>query len=310
MLRFFIALKNKTKAFLKDFAAWLRWVKEGRYLISEVSALHTYATSAHDYATSAHATTTREISHLHDLVTRRLIGQVQYLNQQVHSLKHHLYHAGAAEPTKAFNGQFSKHQIFADLCAIFPFDAFVETGTYQGETTRFLTRHGKPVYSVEINAEYFFRSKEFLKTEALVQLTFGDSPEFLRDLTFAVLKPDDLAFVYLDAHWYDHLPLREEFTLIFTHHPRAVVMIDDFKIDDDDGYGYDSYDNGQEVSLAFLDKELRAQNWQVFFPSMPSAHDHITIDILPPRGTGVVACDPDIIINLKRVASLRHWPLA
>lgn len=249
-----------------------------------------------------------ELSRLHYLTASRHEVQLQFMNRQIHDLKHGLYHASIPGMANAFNGQFSKQKIFADLCNAFPFDVFIETGTYLGVTTQFLARRGKPVHSVEINEECFQKAKALLRDEALVNLELGNSLKFLSRLTESDLAKRDLVFIYLDSHWYDHLPLREEIALIAKNHPRAVVMIDDFKIEDDEGYGYDSYDDAQEVTLAFLKEELRQHHWQIFFPSMPSAQDHITNDILPPRGTAVITCDPEFIPKLQRIVSLRHWP--
>jgi hypothetical protein len=250
-----------------------------------------------------------EQSQLHNLVTTRLAAQMDFLNQEIHSLKRRMYHAGATEDTRAFNGQFSKLRIFAELCAAFPFEGFIETGTHLGWTTEYLCGKGKPVYSVEIQAEYHARADERLRNERQLRLCLGDSVEFLRAAVRDDLRRADLLFFYLDAHWLDHLPLCEELDLIATEHARAVVMIDDFKVEDDPGYGYDSYGQGQEITLEFLTNELLRHDWQVFFPALPSAHDHMTTDILPPRGTAVMACAPEVIDVLRRVPSLRFWPL-
>jgi hypothetical protein len=249
-----------------------------------------------------------EQSRLHSLVTGRLTTQLEYLNREIYGLKKDLYHPHSTPPENAFNGQFSKHRIFDDLCAAFPFQAFVETGAYLGSTTQFLCRQGKPVYAVEIDPGSYERTRTRLRNEQQVQLALGESPEFLETLTRETLAGEDLTFFYLDAHWREHLPLREELNVIATRHPRAVVMIDDFKIEDDRGYGYDSYDGGQEIALAFLDDELRKHAWQVFFPALLSSRDHMITDILPPRGTAVMSCDEEIARVLRQILSLRHWP--
>jgi len=49
-------------------------------------------------------------------------------HQDVYTLKQHLYHAQDNVPRDAFNGQLSKHQIFAELMRTFPFDGLIETG--------------------------------------------------------------------------------------------------------------------------------------------------------------------------------------
>jgi hypothetical protein len=233
---------------------------------------------------------------------------LEYLNRELYGLKRELYHSGETADERAFNGQFSKHRIFADLCAVFSFQSFVETGANTGWTTRFICRQGKPVHAVEIAPNFFKQAKQNLNDQPQAHLTLGESSEFLYTLCNNTLSRRDLAFFYLDAHWRDRLPLAEELNIIAIHHARAVVMIDDFKVEDDSGYGYDLYEGGQEITLAFLHDEILKHGWQVFFPVLPSAHDHMITDILPPRGTAVLSADPEIAKMLRQVSSLRHWP--
>ena len=87
-----------------------------------------------------------------------------------------------------------------------------------------------------------------MQGEPQVRLFLGDSPVILDQLTKTGLHPNDLTFFYLDAHWRDALPLREELRIIATQHACAVVMVDDFKVEDDSGYGFDIYGNGCEMS--------------------------------------------------------------
>jgi hypothetical protein len=251
-----------------------------------------------------------EQSRLHSLVSSRLVAQLEYLNRELYGLKQGLYHSGETPDEEAFNGQFSKHRIFADLCAVFSFQSFVETGAHTGSTTRFLCCQGKPVHAVEIAPHFFESANQRLRELPQAHLTLGDSADFLCTLCKKTLAPRELTFFYLDAHWRERLPLREELNTIALHHAHAVVMIDDFKIEDDPGYGYDAYDGGQEVSLAFLDDEIRDHGWQVFFPVLPSARDHMLTDILPPRGTAVMSSDPEILRTLHQVSSLRYWPIS
>jgi hypothetical protein len=270
-------------------------------LISEQTKLHSFTTQ---HLVSQMEALTSEHMRLHTFTTERLTTQVDLLNMHIHGLKGQLFHVNAPIHATSFNGQYSKHGIFSDLRNTFDFGAFVETGTYLGKTTLFLSHFNKPVYTVEFNSRFYEQTKETFKTVPNILSELGDSPDFLtRLVTRGNLPKDKPVFFYLDAHWEDHLPLREELAIIATHHPNAIVMIDDFKIDDDSGYGYDSYENNQEVSLTFLRREVCEGKWSVFFPVMPSVKDHMTNDILNPRGTAVLACDPSLVATLQGLTS-------
>lgn len=250
-----------------------------------------------------------EVSRLHRLVTGQLDEQVNVLNKQIYHLKRQLHHAGKVVDRKALNGQFSKHRIFSALRERLSFDAYVETGTYFGNTTLFLAGCGKPVYTVESNPQYYRKASELVSSYPLVHLFLDDSPRFLQQLLSEAIALQDLVFFYLDAHWYAPLPLEEEIRQIAARHPYGVVMIDDMKVEGDDGYGYDSNGDQEEISLVYLQSALSESNWQVFFPSMPSALDHNGTDILMPRGTAIAACDEGIVSILQSMSDLRNWPI-
>ena len=63
---------------------------------------------------------------------------------------------------------------------------------------------------------------------------------------------------YLDAHWNDHLPLREEVELALKHFAKAVLIIDDFAVPDDPGYAFDDYGPGKALTLDYLARAERA----------------------------------------------------
>jgi predicted O-methyltransferase YrrM len=250
-----------------------------------------------------------EVSRLHGLVTGQLNEQVNVLHKQIYNLKRQLHHASKVVDWKALNGQFSKHTIFSALRERLCFDAYVETGTYIGNTTLFLAGCGKPVYTDESDPQYYRKASELVSSYPLVHLFLDDSPRFLQQLLSEAIAPQDLVFFYLDAHWYAPLPLAEEIRQIATRHPYGIVMIDDMKVEGDDGYGYDSNGDQEEISLAYLQSALSESDWQVFFPSMPSALDHNGTDILKPRGTAIASCNGEIVRILKSMTDLRSWAL-
>jgi len=76
-----------------------------------------------------------------------------------------------------------------------------------------------------------------------------DSREFIQRLD---VPRQARTFFYLDAHWEESLPPREELDLIIREFKQFVVMIDDFEIPNDPGYGFDDYGPGKRLSLRDL----------------------------------------------------------
>lgn len=165
-----------------------------------------------------------------------------------------------------FNGQKFRQRIFFDLMYAFPIKALVETGMYRGTTTALLGATALPVYSAEIHPQYFaFSRMRFLFGAANVHPFNGDSRAFLRALVADPTVPKDDVFFYLDAHWEDDLPLREELELIFSGWSRPLVLIDDFEVPGTD-YGFDDYGPEKTLNLSYIAPVVGKNAIAVFFP--------------------------------------------
>ena len=77
--------------------------------------------------------------------------------------------------------------------------------------------------------------------------------------------PKSKVFFYLDAHWGEHLPLKEEIEVIFTNWNAPVVMVDDFQVPGTD-YGYDDYGPGKVLNMSYLEPIQHLQ-LHAFFPA-------------------------------------------
>jgi hypothetical protein len=110
---------------------------------------------------------------------------------------------------------------------------FVETGTYEGDTSLLMSHFFDSVYTCDI--EDHNKPIEFLLRR---NLTFrvADSRRFLEEMKARVVER---TFFFLDAHWYDDWPIREELSWVFTNSDRPVVVIDDF--DTKTGVDFDSF---------------------------------------------------------------------
>jgi hypothetical protein len=199
------------------------------------------------------------------------------------------------------NGSPARLTAFEELNRRCSFDAVIETGTYRGESTIFFAAAGCPVYSSEVNPRYLGYAQTRLRSRSNVRFCLGDSRQFLRRLIQDPTVPKDNVFFYLDAHWHDDLPLREEVDLIFRHWTRPVVMIDDFQVPDDSGYQYDDYGEGKKLSLDYLDPVAHL-GFTPFFPALPSSEE-----VGFKRGWVVLASDGYSIDQLRKVTQLREW---
>jgi hypothetical protein len=209
------------------------------------------------------------------------------------------------QPTTGFggalNGSPARLTVFEELNRRCSFDAVVETGTYRGESTIFFAAAGCPVYSSDVNPRYLGYAQARLWSRSNVHFCLGDSRQFLRRLIQDSTVSKDRVFFYLDAHWHDDLPLREEVDLIFRHWTRPVVMVDDFQVPDDSGYQFDDYGEGKKLSLEYLNPVAHL-GFISFFPAFPSSEE-----VGLKRGWVVLASDRFSLEQLRAVPQLREW---
>lgn len=167
------------------------------------------------------------------------------------------------------NGQQGRKEAFAVLVQVTEPSAIVETGTFRGITTEWMAQSFKqPIYTCETDPRYFHQAKLKLAKFSQVYCELKDSRAFLRDLS-SVLPGDRPVLYYLDAHWAEDLPLREEIEIILGSDAKAVVMIDDFAVPGDDGYRWDDYGPGKRLTLEIFEGTL-ATEAHIFFPSLSS----------------------------------------
>jgi hypothetical protein len=171
-----------------------------------------------------------------------------------------------------FNGQKARQQVVLDLLQT-GVRAVIETGTYRGTTTDFFALNaGVRVHTVESSPRYFHYSRLRFRSQPRVDVRFGNSPEVLRQLGTDRAIPKRGVFFYLDAHWRDNLPLKEELEAIWRYWTDSIIMIDDFEVPGDPGYEFDDYGVGRRLSLDYL-SAIPDFNKQVYFPTTPSTDE-------------------------------------
>ena len=175
----------------------------------------------------------------------------------------------------AFNGQNGRKHIFADIVAVAPISAIVETGTYRGTTTAFFAETGLPVFSIEGVPRNYGFARAHLARYQNVHLFLCDSRVQLSELLHGNLSSirNEVIFFYLDAHWNPDLPLAEELDIIFQNCPQAIVMLDDFEVPNDTGYGFDDYGPSKALTFGYINNTVRRFDLVVFYPNMPSIEE-------------------------------------
>jgi hypothetical protein len=175
-----------------------------------------------------------------------------------------------------FNGQTARQALFVDILAKVQPNAIVETGTFLGTTTELMSQTALPVFSIELHPRNYGFARARFWRKRNVKLFCDDSRTGLRKLFDGPLAAQSglTVFFYLDAHWNDDLPLADEVDIIFSQCPRAVVMIDDFEVPSDAGYGFDDYGPGKALVSGYIRPAISAHHLQAFYPSTPSAADY------------------------------------
>lgn len=178
--------------------------------------------------------------------------------------------AGLFRRSPALNAMRHRQRVVADLLKRWDPDAVVETGTYKAHSTEFFASRARRVFTLELNRDFHAAAAAKLAGLPHVRCLLGSSDDLLAGDALG-LDPDDRVVFYLDAHWNEHLPLRRELEIIRARYRNVIIVIDDFKVEGDDGYGYDDY--GPVTGRLTLDyiTPVAAGVWRAWWPSLPSA---------------------------------------
>jgi hypothetical protein len=153
--------------------------------------------------------------------------------------------------------------------------SFAETGLFQGATTRFVA-HQYPklsIHSFEVNEEFYNSGRETLRCYPNIQLHLGSSDVALKSALETTILGERPLF-YLDAHWYNYWPLRDEIGLIGTYLKEAIILIDDFQVPGHPEFAYDvggkigGTDETLKCNLEYvLPAFSKKHSYQIFFPN-------------------------------------------
>lgn len=124
-------------------------------------------------------------------------------------------------------------ELVASLRELFKLDTFVETGTYDGDTTRWAASIFNNVVTIEASRELYDKAQPSLG-QANVMSLYGSSDKALHRLV-PTLPP---SMFFLDAHWCGgatagvetECPLLTELSIIMPWFRKHVILIDDARL--------------------------------------------------------------------------------
>ncbi|MGB3810717.1 MAG: hypothetical protein WA943_11525 [Parvibaculum sp.] len=197
------------------------------------------------------------------------------------------------------NGQTARLEIVRELIERCGVERIVETGTFRGTTTEWFATFNIPVLSFEVVPRFAAFSRARLKKSPHVRIEIENSVDGLKKIDGPV---SERSLFYLDAHWYDYLPLKDEYVLIREKFRRPIIVVDDFKVPSDSGYTYDDYGPGMALTLEYLSAAFDKKP-SVFFPKV-SAKWETGLR----RGCVVITTDDDLAALIdSNVPLLERW---
>jgi hypothetical protein len=202
----------------------------------------------------------------------------------------------------SLNGQKYRKQIITEILANNKFDVIVETGTEYGLTTKFFSQFSDKIISIEKSIPIYTIAKKNLANQKNIKLVHNDSKDLDKILVKngINLNTQNKIFFYLDAHSDDDYPLVDEIKYIFQNYKSFILLIDDFQVPNDNGYGYDSY-LGKKLNINFI-KKLFTNKEHIFFPNIPSIKETGRL-----RGYVIITNDEEFKKFLIKIDELDYY---
>ena len=202
-----------------------------------------------------------------------------------------------------FNGQAQRLKTILTIARIFDATEVIETGTFMGSSTPYLASlASNKTYTIEIDKRnVYLANRRFKKnhTDLNIDLINGDSAVEIKNILKKIDPEVSRIIAYLDAHWLADIPTSLELSALDEWGGAWVAIIDDFKIENDLGFGFDEY-NGTIIGKGIIPdiKEV-----SIFVPSHKSS-----LETGRRKGTGYIfnkksqlLVRPEEFVELKQI---------
>lgn len=198
----------------------------------------------------------------------------------------------------AMNGQTARLEVTRQIIHRCGIQQIVETGTFRGTTTEWFSGFGLPVNTVETDPSTYEFARRRLARLPNVHIELGNSVEVLHRLASELNTALPTLF-YLDAHWWNYLPLHDELELILQAFSAPAVLVDDFQVPGEEGYGYDDYGPDKALTPEYL-RTCKTDATIVFYPSTPAREETGCR-----RGCVVLTSNPDLASRMSEMSLLK-----
>ncbi len=171
------------------------------------------------------------------------------------------------------NGQPFRRLIVEGVLASCGLRAVIETGSFRGTTTEFFAASGvESVWTIEYIPRFFWYTRLRLRGNDAVHVIRGDSRAALSQLARDPAITSKPTLFYLDAHWGADLPLADEIRIAAANWKQWVAIIDDFKVQGDEGYGFDSYGPESTLDAGYCER-IGLPGLRLFYPALESRYE-------------------------------------
>lgn len=125
--------------------------------------------------------------------------------------------------------------IIGEMIKIYPVNIFIETGTFQGQTTRWAAKYFETVHTIEKSESLYQQYHQDLSEIQGITPHYGDSRNVLPEILKSI---DDRPVIYwLDGHWCggetageaDECPILDELRCL-NNRPQDIILIDDARL--------------------------------------------------------------------------------
>jgi hypothetical protein len=122
----------------------------------------------------------------------------------------------------------------------FNYPVLVETGTYQGTSSKIFSSHFEKVYTCDISDDEKLTRRINFKNKTNIEFILGESKECLPKF-FNEIGNDNF-FLFCDAHWQGNYPILDELQIVADFGYKPFIFIHDFHCGHDN-WGFDSWGN-------------------------------------------------------------------